>query len=114
MCYIYIGYIYNISYIYYIIIIISSLPYSRSLASKLSTAVYPLPFSSYSHMTLPLAHRSSQSFVFLAVSYPPFFLLAQVSANCSLLQCGQSNFSFVSLLLSQYFFLLLPSEVPHH
>src|ERR1043165_5508292 len=95
-------------------IIISSLLYSRSLASKPSISLYPLPFSSYSHMTLPLAHRSSLSLVFLSVSYPPFFLLAQASTDHSLSQCDLSSFSCVSLLFSQDSFPLLPREVPHH
>src|ERR1043165_8752740 len=75
-------------------IIISSLLYSRSLASKSFISLYPLPFSSYSHIILPLAHRSSLSLVFLSVSYPPY-----------------GSFVFFHFLLSPILFII--SDVIH-
>src|SRR5207245_3114860 len=56
-----------------IIIIISSLPSGRSLASNFSTLPYPPLSSPYSHKTPPSDHKSSQSLVCPSVSFPPFF-----------------------------------------
>src|SRR6476661_1275718 len=86
----------------YIIIIISSLPKGRSLASKFSNSLGFQPSSSYPHMSQLIYHRSCPFLAFPLVSFLPFSLLAPISADHLPLQHVQYRSSFcpISFLLS--------------
>src|SRR6476469_4114545 len=67
-----------------LIIIISSLPKGRSLASKFSNSLGFQPSSSYHHMPHPIHHRSCP---FLASPFfLPFSLLAPISSDDGLMK----------------------------
>src|SRR6476469_9509875 len=85
-----------------IIIIISSLPKGRFLASKFSNSLGFQPSSSYSHMSHLIHHRSCPFLAFPLVSFLPFFHLAPISSDHLPLQHVQSSSSFCpkSFLLS--------------
>src|SRR6476469_5683582 len=85
-----------------IIIIISSLPKGRSLASKFSSSLGFQPSSSYPYMSHLIHHRSCPFLVFPLVSFLPFSLLAPITSDHLPLQHVQSSSSFcpVSFLLS--------------
>src|SRR6476469_3650986 len=85
-----------------VIIIISSLPKGRSLASKFSNSLGFQPSSSYSHMSHLMHHRSCPFLAFPLVSFLPFSLLAPISSDHLPLQHAQSSSSFypISFLLS--------------
>src|SRR6476469_3394211 len=89
-------------YIHIIIIIISSLPKGRSLASKLSNSLGFQPSSSYPQMFHLIHHRSCPFLAFPLVSFLPFSLLAPISSDNLPLQLVQSSSSFcpISFLLS--------------
>src|SRR6476469_7120479 len=84
------------------LIIISSLPKGRSLASKFSNSLGFQPSSSYHHMSHPIHHRSCPFLAFPLVSFLPFSLLAPILSDHLPLQHGQSSSSFcpISFLLS--------------
>src|SRR6476619_6479279 len=86
----------------YIIIIISSLPKGRSLASKFSNYLGFQPSSSYPHMSHLIHHRSCPFLAFPLVSFLSFSLLAPISSDHLTLQHVQSSSSFspISFLLS--------------
>src|SRR5580692_6185765 len=67
------------SYIY--IIIISSLPFGRSLASMLSTSLYHQSSFSFRCTILLLNRQSCPSLVSLVASFPPSSVLELASAN---------------------------------
>src|SRR6478736_2858710 len=92
-----------------IIIIISSLPKGRSLASKFSNSLGFQPSSSYPHMSHLIHHRSCPFLVFPLVSFLPFSLLAPISSDHLPLQHVQSSSSFcpISFLLSFSFRVLV-------
>src|SRR6476469_5608520 len=83
------------------IIIISSLPKGRSLASKISNSLGFQPSCSYHHMSHPIHHRSCPFLAFPLVSFLLFSLLAPISSNHLPLQHVQSSSSFcpISFLL---------------
>src|SRR6476661_4946867 len=85
-----------------VIIIISSLPNNRSLASKFFNSLGFQPSSSYPHMSHLIHHRSCPFLAFRLVSFFPFSLLAPISSDHLLLQYVQSTSSFcpISFLLS--------------
>src|SRR6476661_5268082 len=85
-----------------IIIIFSSLPKGRSLASKFFNSLNFQPSSSYHHMSHPIHHRSCPFLAFPLVSFRPFSLLAPISSDYLPLQHVQSSSSFcpISFLLS--------------
>src|SRR6476469_5806623 len=86
--------------LYIIIIIISSLPKGRSLASQFSNFLGFQPSSSYPHKSHLIHHRSCPFLAFLLVSFLPFSLLALISSD-HLLHRVQSSSSFcpISFLL---------------
>src|SRR6476619_1288640 len=69
----------NTQNLYQLIIIISSLPKGRSLASKLSNSLGFQPSSSYPHMSHLIHHRSCPLLAFPLVSFLPFSLVAPIS-----------------------------------
>src|SRR6476469_2394646 len=85
-----------------VIIIISSLPKGRSLASEISNSLGFQPSSSYSHMSHLIHHRSCPFLAFPLVFFLPFSLLAPISSDHLPLQDVQSCSSFcpISFLLS--------------
>src|SRR6478609_2443657 len=80
-----------------IIIIISSLPKGRSLASKFYNSLAFQPSSSYHHMSHPIHYRSCPFLAFPLVSFLPFSLLAPISSDHLPLQHVQSSSSFCSI-----------------
>src|SRR6476469_7324147 len=76
-----------------IIIIISSLPKGRSLASKFSNSLGQ-PSSLYPHMSHLIHHRSCLFLAFPLVSFLPFFLLGSILSDHLPLQHVQSSSSF--------------------
>src|SRR5579864_2396714 len=77
-----------------IIIIISSLPYGRSLASMSSIYLYLQPFFSFLHNCLPSNRQSYPSLASLLVSFLSFFPVSSALTNCSLvLHVLSSSFS---------------------
>src|SRR6476469_3645093 len=84
------------------IIIISSLPKGRSLASQFSKSLGFQPSSSYPHMSHLIHHRSCPFLAFPLVSFLPFSLLASISSDHRPLQHVKSSSSFcpISFLLS--------------
>src|SRR6476619_533391 len=93
---------YMFTYDTVIIIIISSLPKGKSLASKFSNSLGFQPSSSYPHMSHVIHHRSCPFLAFPLVSFLPFSLLAPISSDHLPLQHFQSSYSFchISFLLS--------------
>src|SRR6476661_4574039 len=81
-------------YVCSIIIIISSLPKGRSLASKFSNSLGFQPSSSYPHMSHLIHNRSCPFLAFPLVSFLPFSLLAPISSDHLPLQHVQSSSSF--------------------
>src|SRR6476469_10119107 len=88
-----------------VIIIISSLPKGRSLASKFSNSLGFQPSSSYSHMSHVIHHRSCPFLAFPLVSFLPFSLLVPILSDHLPLQHVPSSSSFcpLSFLLSLSF-----------
>src|SRR6476659_10269114 len=95
-------YVMRIHGLQHIIIIISSLPKGRSLASKFSNSLGFQPSSSYPHMSHLIHHRSCPFLAFPLVSFLPFSLLTPISSDHLPLQHVQSSSSFcpISSLLS--------------
>src|SRR6476469_389736 len=83
-------------YIHIIIVIISSLPKGRSLASKLSNSLGFQPSSSYPHMSHLIHHRSCPFLTFPFFSFLPFSLLAPISSDHLPLQTCPIQFFFLS------------------
>src|SRR4029077_8694276 len=96
------------------IIIISSLPYGRSLASMPSIYLCLQPFFSFLCYFLLSSHQSCPSLASLLVSSPPFFPPTQALTNCSLAQHVLSNSFSASLLLVQSTSLHPPRPVLLH
>src|SRR6476661_624929 len=88
------SHIFHSSHILIYIIIISSLPKGRSLASKLSNSLGFQPSSSYPHMYHLIHHRSFPFLDVPLVSFLPFSLLALISSDHLPLQHVQSSSSF--------------------
>src|SRR6476619_3997762 len=84
------------------IIIISSLPRGRPLASMISNPLGFQPSSSYPHMSHLIHHRSWPFLAFPLVFLLSFSLLAPISSDYLPLQHVQSSSSFcpISFLLS--------------
>src|SRR6476619_5309992 len=85
-----------------LIIIISSLPHGRSLASKFSNSLGFQPSSSYPHMSHLIHNRSCPFLAFSLFSFLPFSLLAPILSDHLPLHHVQSSSSFcpISFLLS--------------
>src|SRR5580704_12469849 len=92
-------YIYSVC-IYIIIIIISSLPPGRSLASMSSIYLDLQPFFSFLHNCLPSSRQSYPSLASLLVSSLSFFPLSSALTNCSLAQHVLSSSFSASLLFA--------------
>src|SRR6476469_1604144 len=84
------------------VIIISSLPKGRSLASKISNSLGFQLSSSYPHISHLIHHRSCPFLAVPLVSFLPFSLLASISSDHLSLQHVQSSSAFcpISFLLS--------------
>src|SRR6478609_636470 len=92
------------------IIIISSLPKGRSLASKFSNSLGFQPSSSYPHMSHLIYHRSCPFLAFPLVSFLPFSLLAPISSDHLPLQHVQSSSSFCPISFSLSFSFVHEAE----
>src|SRR6476469_2594693 len=86
-----------------IIIIISSLPKGRSLASKFSNCLGFQPSSLYPHVSHLIHRRSCPFLAFPLVSFLPFSLLAPISSDHLPLQHVQSRSSFCPISFSLSF-----------
>src|SRR5579864_9534832 len=86
--------------VYIIIIIISSLPHGRSLASMFSIYLYLQPFFSFLHNCLPSSRQSYPSLASLLVSFLSFFPLSSALTNCFLVQHVLSSSFSASLLFA--------------
>src|SRR5579864_1855321 len=84
----------------FIIIIISSLPHGRSLASMSSIYLYLQPFFSFLRNCLPSNRKSYPSLASFLVSFLSFFPLSSALTNCSLVQHVLSSSFSASLLFA--------------
>src|SRR5580692_2759167 len=107
--------------IYMYIIIISSLPFGRSLASMPSTSLYHRSSFSFRWTILLLNRQSCPSLVSLVASFPPSSLLTLVSANyCLERHALSSPFSYIHVYIYIYIYMsssslvLCPSAGPWH